>query len=60
VHHSLMQEEEFFRPWALTVLGLAQDGRSCINHETTTLLMAVEAASIQKDGGSLGSHVVDI
>ena len=49
-HRSLIEEEEFFRPWALTVLGLAQAGRGRSSHAMTTLQMAVEAASVQEDG----------
>lgn len=46
---SLFQEEEFFRPWALTVLGVAQAGRGAAAAALATLQMAVEAAQLQED-----------
>jgi tetratricopeptide (TPR) repeat protein len=46
---SLLQEEEFFRPWALTVLGLAYAGRNRNDQALTTLATAVEAAKLQED-----------
>jgi tetratricopeptide (TPR) repeat protein len=46
---TLLQEEEFFRPWALTMLGLAQAGRDRIPAAMSSLQMAVEAARIQDD-----------
>lgn len=53
---SLLQEEEYFRPWALTVLGLVQGARSqqsgVVQTAAQTLNMAADAArAIDDDYG---------
>lgn len=49
---SLVQEEVFFRPWALTVLGLVQSGRGQQIEAVKTLVTAVDAArDIEDDYG---------
>jgi len=46
---SLLQEEEFFRAWALTVLGTVQTARSQHSEAAKTLLAAAEIANAQED-----------
>lgn len=50
---SLLQEEAFFRPWALTVLGLVQGGQGHYAKAIQTLGSAVESArQIEDDYGA--------
>lgn len=49
---SLLQEEVFFRPWALTVLGLVQSGHGLHIEAVRTLVTAADAArDIEDDYG---------
>lgn len=51
-HHatrSLLQEEEFFRAWALTVLGMVQTAQKHYPLALRTLRSAVEMAAEQED-----------